>query len=166
MGKYLDILRRAEAEGDQPSNSDGQAYDINDTNDKRGFGRLNRFCRTFSAIESRCPALVPAARWQQAIEDGRSFLAKWGRQAEALGWTARDLFGLHQPPAKPHPSYSRLSRNDHTGLVWLLDGRKVLALTAETAAIHNPSGSITTYRRHHKPALIVEAVAVGRRPTK
>jgi hypothetical protein len=80
-------------------------------------------------------------------------LAKWGEQAEALGWSARDLFGLHQPPAKPHQSYSRLSRYDETGLVWLLDGRKVLALTTEIAAIHNPSGSITTYRRHHKPAL-------------
>jgi hypothetical protein len=36
---------------------------------------------------------------------------------------------------------SRLSRYDETGLIWLLEGRKVLALTAETAAIHNPSGS-------------------------
>jgi hypothetical protein len=104
-------------------------------------------------LESGCPHLVPPARWQQAIEDGRAFLAKWGRQAEALGWTALDLFGLHQPPAKPHPSYGRLYRYDETGLIWLLEGRKVLALTRETAAIHNPSGSITTYRRRAKPAL-------------
>ena len=152
MGKYLDILRRAEAEGDQISNSDEPSYDINDTNDKRGFGRLNRFCRTFSALESRCPDLVPPARWQQAIEDGRAFLGKWGRQAEALGWTARDLFGLHQPPAKPHPSYSRLSRYDHSGLVWLLQGRSVLALTDGTAAIENATGAITIYRRFNKPA--------------
>jgi hypothetical protein len=152
MGKYLDILRRAEVEGDQISNSDAQGYDINDTNDKRGFGRLNRFCRTFSALESRCPDLVAPARWQQAIEDGRAFLAKWGRQAEALGWTARDLFGLHQPPANPHPSYSRLSRYDHAGLVWLLQGRSVVALTDGTAAIENATGAITIYRRFNKPA--------------
>jgi hypothetical protein len=28
-----------------------------------------------------------------------------GDQVEALGWTARDLFGLHKPAEKPHPSY-------------------------------------------------------------
>jgi hypothetical protein len=107
-----------------------------------------------AALEARCPDLVPAQRWQQAIEDGRRFLARWGEQAEALGWTARDLFGLHQPPADPHPSYSRLSRYDETGLIWLLDGRRVAALTEDTAAIQNPAtGLVTTYRRHNKPAL-------------
>jgi hypothetical protein len=29
-----------------------------------------------------------------SCEGGRRFLAQWGEQAEALGWTARDLFGL------------------------------------------------------------------------
>jgi len=67
--------------------------------------------------------------------------------------TARDLFGLHIPPAKPHPSYARLSRYDETGLCWLLDGREVVALTEATAAIQNPTGAITIYRRHDKPAL-------------
>ena len=58
-----------------------------------------------------------------------------------------------KPPAKPHPSYSRLSRYDETGLIWLLQGRPVVALTETTAAIENPAGTITTYRRHNKPAL-------------
>jgi hypothetical protein len=110
------------------------------------------FGRTLAALESRRPDLVPPARWQRAIEDGRAFMAKWGKQAEALGWTARDLFGLHQPPAKPHPSYSRLSRYDHIGLVWSLQGRSVLALTDDTAAIENATGAVTIYRRFHKPA--------------
>jgi hypothetical protein len=36
----------------------------------------------------------------------------------------------------------------------LLQGRPVVALTADTAAIENPAtGSITTYRKHNKPAL-------------
>ena len=109
--------------------------------------------RVLAALESRCPDLVPVDRWQAAVEDGRRFLARWGEQAEALGWTARDLFGLHTPPAKPHPSYSRLSRYDETGLIWLLQGRPVVALTEATAAIENPAGTITTYRRHNKPAL-------------
>ena len=64
-------------------------------------------------------------------------------QAEALGWTSRDLFGLHKPPDKPAPSYRRLSRYDETGLIWLLRGRPVVALTAKTAAIQSSAGSVT-----------------------
>ena len=110
------------------------------------------FGRVFEVLESGCPDLVPVACWQAAVEDGRRFLARWGEQAEAFGCTARDLFGLHTSPAKPHPSYTRLSRHDETGLIWLLQGREVVALTEATAAIQNANGDITVYRRHNKPA--------------
>jgi hypothetical protein len=53
----------------------------------------------------------------------------------------------------PSASYSRLSRYDETGLTWLLCGREVVALTEATAAIQNPTGAITTYRRFNRPAL-------------
>jgi hypothetical protein len=112
-----------------------------------------RYGRVVAMLEARCPDLVPGDRWQAAVEDGRRFLARWGEQAEALGWTARDLFGLHQPPGAPHPSYSRLARYDETGLIWLLQGRPVVALTEATAAIQSSTGAITIYRRHNKPAL-------------
>ena len=36
--------------------------------------------------------------------------------------------------------------------VWLLQGREVVALTEETAAIRWPGGSVTIYRRNNKPA--------------
>jgi len=114
---------------------------------------LGRLCRTFEQLDSRCPDHVQADRWQAAVADGRRFLASWGEQAEALGWTAKDLFGLHRPPEQPRPNYNRLSRYDETGLIWLLGGRQVVALTATTAAIASATGSITTYRRHNKPAL-------------
>ena len=104
-------------------------------------------------LETRCPELVPVDRRRAAVDDGRRFLARWGEQAEALGWTARDLFGLHLPPATPHPSYSRLSRYDETGLIWFLQGRPVVALTEATAAIQSSTGALTIYRRHNKPAL-------------
>jgi hypothetical protein len=56
-------------------------------------------------------------------------------------------------PDRPRPSYSRLSRYDLTGLVWLLQGRDVIALTADSATIRNPiTGNVTTYRKHSKPA--------------
>ena len=106
-----------------------------------------------AVLETRCPEIVPVGRWRLAVEDGRAFLARWGESAEALGWTARDLFGLHTPPVQPHPSYSRLSRYDCTGLIWLLQGRPVVALTEATAAIQSSTGAITIYSRHNKPAL-------------
>ena len=106
-----------------------------------------------AALEARCPDLVPVNRWQLALDDARAFLARWGEQAEALGWTAKDLFGLHTPREKPQPSYSRLSRYDETGLIWLLQGREVVALTEVTAAIVTSTGAVTVYRRFNKPAL-------------
>jgi hypothetical protein len=106
------------------------------------------------ALEARCPDLVPLDRWQQAVADGKAFLSRWGDQAQALGWTAKDLFGLLTVPGHAKPSFNRLSRYDETGLVWLLDGRRVVALTEGTAAIQNPAtASITMYRRFDKPAL-------------
>jgi hypothetical protein len=113
-----------------------------------------RYRKVFAFLQLKCPALVDVARWRQAVEDGSKFLALWGEQAEALGWTSADLFGLAPVPANPHPSYSRLSRYDCTGLCWLLQGREVIALTADTATIRNPrTGNVTVYRKHNKPAL-------------
>jgi hypothetical protein len=112
-----------------------------------------KYGRTFSALETRCPDLVSVDRWQFAVGDGRGFLARWGEQAKALGWTARDLFGLHLPSAKRHPSYNRLSRYDETGLIWLLQGRRVVSLTEAIAAIQGEAGAVTIYRRFSKAAL-------------
>jgi hypothetical protein len=87
------------------------------------------------------------------VTDAKRFLAQWGEQARALRWSVRDLFGLHEVPANPAPTYRRLSRYDETGLVWLLRGREVIALTETTAAIRTPSGGALTYRKLIKPAL-------------
>jgi hypothetical protein len=114
--------------------------------------QAGRYRKVFGVLQLRPPALVPVERWQQAVEDGRRFLAKWGEQAEGLGWTSADLFGLHQSPERPHPSYNRLSRYDCTGLIWLLQGRDVIALTAEGAVIRTATAAILTYYRHGGPA--------------
>lgn len=111
------------------------------------------FSATLVSLERKCPAYVDEARWQQCVNDARRFLPEWGTQAEALGWTARELFGLHAPPAKPHPSYDRLSRYDETGMLWGLDGRRVIALSSNTAAVETGTGNTLTYRKLHKPAL-------------
>jgi hypothetical protein len=110
------------------------------------------YSTVLAALKSRCPELVEQTRWQQAIQNAESFLAEWGEQAENLGWTSRDLFGLAPVPDKPNANYRRLSRYDLTGLIWLLRGDPVVALTETTAAIRHATGNITTYRRFHKPA--------------
>jgi hypothetical protein len=122
MGKYLDIFRSAER-------SQG-SYDKNDINDRTytfacteaavhnlqyDFGRICRFGRSFDELERRCPGQVNIGDWQQAVEDARRFLARWGELAEALGWTAAELFGLPRVPERPAANYRRLSRYDETG---------------------------------------------------
>ena len=57
-----------------------------------------------AALQSKCPELVEPDRWQQAVKDADNFLATRGEQAHALGWTARELFGLHPVSERPAPS--------------------------------------------------------------
>jgi hypothetical protein len=73
-------------------------------------------------------------------------------RARALGWTARELFGLHATPARPHPNYRRLSRYDETGLIWPLGGRPVVALTETTAAVRSAT-AVLIYGKLRKPPL-------------
>jgi hypothetical protein len=99
-----------------------------------------------TALEYRQPDLVSVVDWQRAVDDGRRFILQWGEQAEALGWTAEDLFGLHDPPEQLGPTYRRLSRYDVIGLIWLLHGQPVVALTVDRAVIGRADGP-TFYRR-------------------
>jgi hypothetical protein len=116
--------------------------------------QAQRYRKTFAALQTTPPALVDVNRWRKCVEDGSKFLARWGSQAEALGWTSADLFGLHQPPEQPHPSYNRLSRYDWNGLCWLLEGRSVTVLSETAAMIENPdTGSTTLFRKNNRPAL-------------
>jgi hypothetical protein len=100
-----------------------------------------------SALQEGCTAYVDVLDWQMALADADGFLATWGEQASALGWTVSDLFGLAPIPQGPTPNWRRLSRYDLAGLVWLLRGRPVIALSAKTAAIQCSGFGVTTYRR-------------------
>ena len=156
MGKYLDILDRVGRYDRNDINDQthtGACITNNGCNQQSTFGRISRFGRSLSELERRCPDRIEPDDWRLAVEDGRRFLARWGDQAEALGWTVRDLFGLATVPDMPASTYRRLSRYDQTGLVWLLRGRSMLALTETTAAVQSPTGAVTVYRRHQKPAL-------------
>jgi hypothetical protein len=157
--RYLDTLNRvAEARANAKSaktaksapraNLEGPQHSQNSQN-----AHAQGLLSVLALLEARRPELVPVDRWQQAVADGRHFLAHWGDQAQALGWTAKDLFGLLPAPEHASPTFNRFARYDEIGLIWLLHGREVTALGETTAAIRGPTGAITVYRRHNKPAV-------------
>jgi hypothetical protein len=78
-------------------------------------------------------------RWTQFIDDYGRFLDDgWAERAAALGWGPLDLFGCDRE--RP------FARLDRAGLLWLLHGRRLLALTADSARIETATGSVTYYR--------------------
>jgi hypothetical protein len=85
------------------------------------------------------PTHFPALWWRGLIRDSELFLATWGSQAADLGWTTLDLFGVH--PKAPAARYSCM------GLLLLLRGGRVVALTTSTAVIEQQSGARLTYTR-------------------
>ena len=85
------------------------------------------------------PSDFRPARWRILVTDAQQFIERWGVQAARLGWNAYDVFGVNA--TKP------VERVDAAGLVRLLDGRPVVALTAGEAVIQSPTGSRLTYRR-------------------
>ena len=89
--------------------------------------------------------------WQQAVVDARSFIARWGEQAEKLGWTAKDLFGLFPGPSEATSDFptTLTIRRNWTHLAAARPTR--CCLTAESAAIESRTGAITIYRKNNKP---------------
>ena len=81
----------------------------------------------------------PAPRWRGLIRDAELFLSVWGKQAANLGWSTPDLFGAH--------SKAPAARFSCMGLLLLVNGGRVIAITAETAVIQQQSGARLTYTR-------------------
>jgi len=91
----------------------------------------------------RPPGDVPPRRWAQFIADARAFCASgFAEQAKALGWTNADLFGCDDE--RP------FARIDCLGLIWLLNGDRLLALTADAAVIETKGGSRLTFRKRER----------------
>ena len=92
------------------------------------------------------PAMVRPQRWSLLTRDARRFLRDWGAQAAALGWTTPDIFGAHPT----HP----LQRLDCAGLVWLLHGDDVMAITSASACMRTSRGATLTYYRRPRPGAV------------
>jgi hypothetical protein len=92
---------------------------------------------------------VPEPAWRRFIDDCGHFIeGGWAERAARLGWRSLELFGCH--PEAPSARY------DRQGLLWLFDGRQLLALTAETAVLESCTGARLTHRRKpiHREAVM------------
>lgn len=78
-------------------------------------------------------------RWKTMAADAGAFLERWGRTAYLLGWDVLALYGVH--PDAP------AARFDVMGLIPLLNGGRVIAITKEGATIRAPSRATLNYRR-------------------
>jgi hypothetical protein len=95
------------------------------------------------------PGDVPLRRWQTFVDDcGRFLDAGWGKEVAALGWGPLDLFGCDRE--RP------FARVDHAGLLWLVNGDKLIELDRHTALIERPTGARQTFRR--RPVAVGEIV--------
>lgn len=85
-------------------------------------------------------------RWRSIIADSHRFVDRWGTSAMALGWSTFDIFGAHPT----HP----VERLDYAGVVILLHGDDLVALTANTARIRTSSGTLLTYYRRPRQGAV------------
>src|SRR5262245_14140531 len=82
----------------------------------------------------------PASRWEQLRADLDAFVgSEWAAEAERLGWTELDLYGVDA-----NRPYVRI---DGRGLVPALDGCRIIELNATGAVLETPGGAQQSYRR-------------------
>ncbi len=86
-----------------------------------------------------CPASCPDTRWQVLREDSYTFLRDHAARAHDLGWTPLDVFGVH--PEKPWVRF------DYMGLIPLLSGAAIVALSDTEAVIEKPNGARLTFHK-------------------
>lgn len=99
------------------------------------------------------PPAIYATSWTLLCDDADEFVATWGAEAVAFGWSTEDVFGAH-----PDPAARRL---DTQGLVTLLQGRPVQSLDRWTATIGSVRETLT-HTRYPKPRVCVPVWMVQR----
>ncbi len=158
MGKYLDIAATVIAGPD----SDSQC-EISELSERSPPADTWGAAAPAKIVLFHCPPGVPEAwaqgvadlftmapptpytveRWMGLREDSYRFLSGWAEQAHRLGWADFEVFGVHHT----HP-WARL---DCMGLVPLLQGREVVALSEGQATIKTVEDRVLTYRRKNGP---------------
>jgi hypothetical protein len=114
-------------------------------------GRIPRaWAEGFARLHPDRPAGdVPLRRWQAFIDDvGRFLDSPFCAVASALGWTAYDVFGCDRD--RP------FAQIDQEGLLWLLNGDRLIALSENTATVERRTGARQIFRR--QPLAVGDAV--------
>lgn len=86
---------------------------------------------------SRPPRHVHPPQWRQFCDDCGRFCDEWASRANHLGWTPLALFGCDQ---------ERPFARDRAGLLWLVEGHRVIALSSDTAMLEAEAGSPFRYK--------------------
>jgi len=81
----------------------------------------------------------PLPHWPVLIADVQGFLERWAAQAAALGWPTWELFGCHRR--------APWGRIQGMGMVLLLRGDEIAALTATEALVRTATGTHQRYYR-------------------
>jgi len=91
------------------------------------------------------PPSISQERWAQFVDDCGRFLDQgWATHAGGLGWGPLDLFGCdrERPPAD----------DDHAGLLWRVEGGKLVIMSAYSAIIETTTGQQRLFhRRNNRP---------------
>jgi hypothetical protein len=103
---------------------------------------------------NRPPIDVPRVRWYRFIDDCTNFLdlrgENWATRAAALGWDAISLFGCDRNRPLMHLGQA--------GLLWLLNGDKLLSLGRDWAMIEAAATRAQrVFNRRVNPAHVVVA---------
>jgi len=86
------------------------------------------------------PGDIPQRRWQRFIDDAGGFVdGGWADRASALGWGPLDLVGADRE--RP------FARIEHQGLLWLVNGGRIVELLRDKAIIETERGARQCYRR-------------------
>lgn len=156
MGRWLDLAVQLEREASERPSDNSDNRDIsppivpNVANVRAALSIssplvLDWLARVAALDRASPPPALSRPRWCELLADAEGVLRQWGEQAVALGWGEVDLFSV--PPGP--------ERWGRGGLVMALDGRPVVAITAEAATIANPSGPPNRYYRRDKPSAVL-----------
>ncbi|WP_299438931.1 hypothetical protein [uncultured Rhodospira sp.] len=85
------------------------------------------------------PVGFSPSRWGQVQADAAALASAWGPALSGLGWTTLDVFGAC--PRAPAARY------DRAGLLLLLNGARLVAVTDDTATVQTGTGARLTVRR-------------------
>ncbi len=116
------------------------------------------FVHGLKRLQARCPADVAIQVWQQAVQDAGAFVLGWGQQAAILGWTRQDVFGA----AEEDNNRGESCRSPCAGLIWTLNGRRIIALTENAAATRSESGQLLLFLRDRGFVVSVRQPTGGR----